>query len=759
MHPRIVYPGELSPIVRDLARPLHGHSLRDPRRRARAGEEADLSAGWRIEAQRGNPAEEDSLALLVEDFRQFMFGAMEVDEDGGGFTIEWRREQPSSCPADGLEAFEVETQPESCRIRARDVDGFRRALFLLEDEMRLRRAPLLPLGRMARWTRIRTRVSRSPIAPYRWMSGWELEDDNDYYPYAYLDWLAHAGINGIWVSGLLRNLVASSVIPELGPPGHRLGKLRALIDKAALRGVRVYLFCIEPRALPDGHAAGLAHPEILGAHRALCPSVPLVLEYAREVMCELFTEVPNLGGVINIFNSERPTTCWLNEDFVQGCPRCRVRPQAEVLAAMLDAFTAGMRDAGSSAEFLAWTYMMDPKAHSLISLPIEPALDVMRASRSDIVWLGNFEHGGTKQACGRTVEVHEYSLSCVGPSPLFVELARAATAAGRTAYAKLQIGTSYELPTVPYVPVPGIAYDKIAALGDLGVRGTMLNWIPGGFPGPMLKAAGEAVFEPRPPKDAFLRRLAAIDWGETRAEAVVAAWNRFERAWQEYPFNNAVLYFGPLARGPAYHLHVERENRLALPYNWGIDRARIPQPFEDQVDRWLGPYSVEELTECFRRMATEWGAGLDSLENALRESGEAEELGRQLAVAGAVRLQCLAAADVYEFYSLRDQLGRTRDEQSGPLLERLIEIGEHSLALAGEMKRLLEEEPALGFHSELYTYSYSTALLDEKTLQVGDMLVTLRQWRRFGIDRAALRRTVAEVTRQRPDRRPDLWGD
>jgi hypothetical protein len=67
------------------------------------------------------------------------------------------------------------------------------------------------------------------------------------YPGEYLKRLSHYGINGLWIPGLLRNLVASKVIPEVGPREHRLDKLKAIVAKAARYGIRIYFFCMEPR--------------------------------------------------------------------------------------------------------------------------------------------------------------------------------------------------------------------------------------------------------------------------------------------------------------------------------------------------------------------------------------------------------------------------------------------------------------------------------------------------------------------------------
>jgi hypothetical protein len=758
MHPQIDFPGKLGPLLADLSRPMFSRRMCDPNRTAIPAKEASLVRGYVLDP--GNFVGEKYFDVLSADFRQFMSIVMNQAPVSGGYPIRLERGAVAGKPENAVEAHRSEIASDGCELLAEGMDGLRRALFRLQDEMLMRRAPILPLSNLLRWTQIRTRIVHSPVAPYRWLSGWELEDEHDYYPDAYLNRLAHRGINGIWVAGLLRNLVASKSIPELGPREHRLGKLNQLIEKAARYGIRVYLFCIEPRALPARHPAAAAHPDILGAHNSLCTSVPLVREYIREVMQSLFTESPALGGIINIFCGERATNCWLDEEYVQDCPRCRRRPKAEVLAETLDTFVEGIRAAGSSAEFMAWTYMM---ATSTETLPIAPMLEVARAARKDVIWLGNFEHGTHKTICGKPVQVHEYSLSCIGPSPHFSDLAKAVRPTGREIYAKLQVGTSYEMSSVPHIPVPGIVYDKIAAARELGATGAMLGWIPGGFPTASLRMAGEGAFEPRPSKAELMRRIAAIDWGETGADAVVAAWNLFADAWQQYPFHNAVLYWGPITRAPAYQLHLEREPRLAEPYNWGYTRNRRPQPFEDQYKRWLGFYTVAEITGSFREMARTWRKGIELLESAAHFDGRASQMlteaQRQIAEAKAVRLQCLSAANVYEFYALRDKLKDSPEAEHPGILQRMEEVAREELQNASEMIPLMKADPAIGFESEIYDYSYSLSLIDQKLFQIKEMLPILERWRREGIDRDLLNRTVEEADALPPEGMPDRWGD
>jgi hypothetical protein len=275
----------------------------------------------------------------------------------------------------------------------------------------------------------------------------------------------------------------------------------------------------------------------------------------------------------------------------------------------------------------------------------------------------------------------------------------------------------------------------------------------------MLRAAGEAAFEPMDPQEEFLRRVAAIEWGEASSEDVVEAWRIFADAWQRYPFDCEVLYWGPITRGPAYQLHLEREERLAKPYNWGYTRKRVPQPWEDRMSRWVGPYTPKEIFDAFRDMAERWNGGLEKLRSARKRAGDESELDRQVAVASAIRLHFLSAANVYEFYALRDRL--LEEDASGhpAMLKRMQEVARDDVRIAQGMRDLLDAEPRLGFESEIFDYSYSGSLLEEKILQVQDMLPTLARWEREGIEPETLKRTVEEAEWLRPDRDPDRWGD
>lgn len=752
MHPKIIYPGPLAPILEDLSRPVFDDLPLNPSRHVDTSRETSLLRGCSLDLSAFE--HEKHLATLQQDWQHFM-KVMHVPEHAGHRIVACRAEVPGVAQ-DAHEAHHIDITPDHTTITAADVRGLRRALYHLQDHMLIARCPVLPLGQETRCTTMAARIVRSPIATYRWHSGWELEDDNDYYPDAYLQRLSRSGINGLWIAGLLRKMVPSAVIPELNTPDYRLDKLNQIIEKAAKYGIDIYFFCMEPRAIQLDHPVAKSHPDIVGPRGQMCSSNPKVLAYTREVFHNLFKHAPGLAGAINIFCGERPTTCVSLLPHAHLCPKCNEHPRHELLAGTLNACMAGMRSANPQAKLLAWTYIM---ASSREASPIDPMLEVMDQTDPEVIWLGNFDHGTPKSVWGKEVIVHEYTLSAVGPAPDFTALAKATRHREKEVYAKLQIGTSYELSSVPYLPQPGVAHDKIRAAQSVGCTGAMLTWIPGGFPSPHHTLAGMACFNDAD-HETNLLRTAAISWGETNAQKITQAWKHLDRTWRDgYPFDNAVLYYSPITRAAAYQLHLEKEPEIAKPYNFGLTRKRVAQPHEDQVDRWVGHLDAPTIIDAFRRLGHAWQEGVATLQQVLDQGPFPLECHQQVAIAKAVGLQCLCTANVYEFYTLRDQLLAANPKQQQAILTRLCDIARDEIAHASAMLEAMAADPRIGFESEIFDYSFSPSLVREKILQVQDTLVILQRWKTTGVDPQVLQRTTQEAEALRPDRDPERWGD
>ena len=72
----------------------------------------------------------------------------------------------------------------------------------------------------------------------------------------------------------------------------------------------------------------------------------------------------------------------------------------------------------------------------------------------------------------------------------------------------------------------------------MNVKGVMQCWYFGNYPSLMSKAAGELAFcHDFSDKEAFLRHLAGIYFGNGRARKAAKAYQAFERAYAQYPLN------------------------------------------------------------------------------------------------------------------------------------------------------------------------------------------------------------------------------
>ena len=168
------------------------------------------------------------------------------------------------------------------------------------------------------------------------------------YPDGLLQQLSAAGINGVWLQGLLRDLAPGGEhFPEFGA-GHeqRLANLRALTERAAKFGIRVYLYLNEPRSMPVSFFQN--HPEVKGVTEgdlaALCTSTPEVRGWMTDALAHIFREVPELGGVYAITASENLTNCASHGGW-STCPRCKERSDADILCEVVSAIEAGSTQA------------------------------------------------------------------------------------------------------------------------------------------------------------------------------------------------------------------------------------------------------------------------------------------------------------------------------------------------------------------------------------------------------------------------------
>ncbi len=610
---------------------------------------------------------------------------------------------------DCFEAYQIEVTAESCIIISNDTEGVRRALIFLEDEMHRRSGPILPLETINRKPVIKERITRGFFSPTNRppKNIDELLDDIEYYPDEYLNRLAHDGTNGLWIYAYFNQLIPSDIFVEYGENYEkRIEKLKKVVAKCKCYGVKVWIFGVEPFAIAPELAS--KYPDAIGGRDwngrySVCTYSEQGANYCIEVTQRLFELVPDLGGIIDITYGERPTSCANLEDYCQ-CPRCRNYSRSQILAHTIDLLKEGIRRSGSKAEFVSWTY-----AHRLCSE--DEIKEYVRLAPEDVVLQENFEDRGYVEQLGRERQALDYWLSYPGPSRMFSVAAETAVKYGKRMYAKMQVCCSHELATVPYIPVPGILFDKYAAANNYHVEGVMQCWYFGNYPSLMSKAAGELAFvDDFSDKELFLRRLAGIYCG-SQADQAAQAWKLFEEGYKNCPINIMFSYYGPLHDGVVWDLQLEPKD-ASLPRSWQL----LDKPDGDRIGECLQcGHTLAEAAQLTQLMSQCWKEGISVLPENLPQE--------MVSVAHALRVLLGSGSNVMKFYMLREQLALPTGRHEEILIE-MGQIVEEEIIHSEQMIALCEKDTRLGYHSEAEGYKFFPEKLKDRISKLRSIMNT-----------------------------------
>lgn len=696
-------------FVRELQMPLH-QRVDLVRKRRRTGE-ADLSRGVDLVWEFPDP--DGLLETAYADFNRFIeLGGIGIDGPYRLVTVLDRGRE--------RESYRLEVDRRECRLLAGDTEGVRRGLVHLEDVLQGAGGPFLRMGIIERKPVIRTRISRCFFGPINRppKNRDELTDDIDYYPDEYLNRLAHDGINGLWLTIRFSDLCPSRFFPEAGKDAERrLAKLREIVRKCASYGVKIYVFCIEPRGFGsnpeylNGMDVLKRNPQLAG-HREgdlvyFCTSSAEGQEYLQESTRHVFTQVPGLGGLIAIHMGERPTSCYSHMPWQSGnnCPRCSRRNPGDVYRDMLSAMRRGMSQGNPDAELISWLYV--PYLLDLPGMTLEQRedgiVDIAKRFPRDVVLQYNFESMGLSRQLGRDRVVRDYSLAYVGPGAVFRKIADAVAQAGARLSAKIQVGCSHEVATVPCVPVPGNLYRKYREMHRLGASAVMECWFFGSYPSIMTKAAGELAFSPFPRTEtAFLRQLASMVWGERHAKRVAQAWACFGRAYRAFPANLNFAWYGPVHDCVTWPLHLIPVDKPIAP-SW-----LLGHPISgDRIGECMGMgHSLSEILLLCGRMDREWKKGMRILAGVGNARPGRQDMERDVVSARALGVQINSAFNVIRFYALRESLIFGPSNRRRGVLASLRRIVVAEAKNADALAGCAETASNLGFHSEAEGYKY-----------------------------------------------------
>ncbi len=618
------------------------------------------------------------------------------------------------------ESYRIEISATCCRILADDADGIRRAIYHLEDRLLAADGPFLPIGIIERKPWLKTRVSRCFFGPIKRppYNRDELADEVDYYPDEYLNRLAHEAINGLWLTIAFNDLCQTS-LTALAPDGERrLTKLRQTVAKCLRYGIKTYLFCIEPRARSANDPLLQDHPELKGAlawndQFCFCPFSEAAQTYLYESTHWLFSQVPGLGGMINISYGERPTTCQ-SVNSGKDCPVCSQKTGGEIIAAALAPMVRGMHDVAPEAELISWLYVPENGIGSRNDAELD---DIASKLPEEVVLQYNFESGGRKKQLGKDRHAGDYWLSYVGPSGVFSRMAATARACGNGMSAKIQVGCSHEVATVPFVPVPGLLYRKYKAMRDAGVSHVMQCWFFGNYPGIMNKAAGELAFEDFDDSETeFLLRLARPQW-HGDASKVAAAWTLLAEGYGNYPLANLFQYYGPMHDGVVWPLHLKPvDEPLAPTWRQGYGASG------DRYGECLGGFSLDEVLTLCRSLSDKWTEGCTIFQALRPDFSDNSERLKDIGLVETLATQFESGYSILKFYALREKLC---DESAAEWSEALAQMEAIAVAEIDRSKKMLaacEFDSRLGFHSEAECYRYFPAKIRWRITQLEALL-------------------------------------
>ena len=708
------YPTGEAEFVNELRKYLH----RKPhwqKQFTASSDMTDLRGGWIIDARFPDP---DGLLDSAYDALERFQNAY-IKKSSDCLTVVSKQDSTLA-----FEEYIIDIAKDTITLSGADTEGIRRAVYALLDMIRGSSNPALAVGTIRRKPWLKNRISRCFFGPIKRPPFFrdELTDDIDYYPEGYLDQLASEGVNGIWLTIVWKELASTRFFPEDPLRAKRIEKLKRTVEKCRKYGIKVWVFCIEPASwqesnpLPAGGEDMMGEPSAYRTYHAFCIAGETAQKYVRETTFSIFRDVPDLGGMMLISLGERPTSClsYIDNKDCDNNPcagKCGLS-NSEILNKVLSSIKAGIRDAQSNAEVLSWLYSPRPGQIKEWWFDLPSALD------EDKILAFNFESGVTKAQTGKVHAGGDYWLSAVGPSDRFGRMAAAAKERCGFA-AKIQVGCSHELATVPFMPVPGNLYQKYKAMKALGVQYVIQCWYFGNYPGTMNRAAGLLAYEDFTQNEkSFLTALARPEWGEDMAEKIADMWLKFGESYSNYPLDIQYQYYGPMHDGIVWPLHVKQVMR-PLPRSWKPDNF----PAGDVLGESMVNHTIADIEILTKAMADIWNDAVSIIPELREKYADDPDRQRDCDLYEALQLLINSGANITRFYHLRQML-HAGNKNVIPTMMKLVETEKTASA---KMTELCGRDCRLGYHSEAEIYKYYPAKLRWRIAELEKTAAALRE--------------------------------
>ena len=360
---------------------------------APGGDTLDMSKGMSVIENFPDP--ENLLETAYADLKRIA-GDHGVNPDG---TIIFETAADTSLEQE--EAF-LHIKDDRITIAAGGIEGVRRGIYHFCRLLDSAYGPFLKKESHHLKYTVKNRISRSFYSPTHRPPNDidELLSDTDYYPEPYLSTLAREGINVLWLTVMLSEVSWSSIQAPDAKMEKRLARLRETVERCRRYGIRIFVLFIEPAGFVGESDMLKEHPELEGVDwgysmKCFCPSSQTAYDHLYQQMFNLFSNVPHLGGVINIPYGEALCSCFYGGFYPYRCSRCHDLKPWQVMLNVLGPMFKGMRDAAPDSEFVCWIY------NSAAQMKYDWLCECVRHLPEGMIFLYNFESGIKVKQQGR----------------------------------------------------------------------------------------------------------------------------------------------------------------------------------------------------------------------------------------------------------------------------------------------------------------------------------------------------------------------
>jgi len=508
------------------------------------------------------------------------------------------------------------------------------------------------------------------------------------YPKGYIQKLRANGVNGIWLQSVLYLLTPFPWDPEISKGWEkRLENLKRFSEDLQKEGIKVYLYLNEPRAMPNSFYDKF--PDLKGVTEgefsALCTSHPDVQNYIKNSVRTICEKVPEIGGFFTISASENLTNCWSHFHGEQ-CPRCKERHAEDVIAELHRLIYSGIESANSSCKLIAWDWGWRSDWVEKIAVNTPTQMAFMSVSEWDIPIV----RGGINSVIG------EYSLTEPGPGPRASRHWKIAKKYGHPVFAKLQIGTTWELGSVPYIPVLGNVATHAVNLREKHLDGCMLGWTLGGYPSPNIQVFNLIMDNPEYDIHTALVQVAEKRFGKAVAPIMVTAWKQITKAFKEYPFHILAVYQSPVHVGPSNPL-------WTTPTGYNATMTGFPY---DDAKNWCGVFPLEIFANQMEKVSHGFTESLSTIKKETEniefdKSMYKKNFEQECRVIEVCSLHFESVANQIRFVILRNELlnNNISDERKQQIIENLTKLIKREKELATKEYYIQITDSRIGFEA------------------------------------------------------------